>query len=343
MKKQSFVNQAKNFLLRVAEKLHFFPYTQDQNYKFSYKISVKNISQKQQKSTLVVPVPLDIQKEQSVVWVQFQPDLTNYFIEQKFHNSYLLYPVDLQPAENFEIEESFQVSVFPYHPKLSQTFTFDDYKLSPEIKKQFFSSNKYIQFEHPEIQKLAYQIKGSEQNVIAVARKINDFVIDYLEYKNPILGLYSALEALEKKEVDCGGYDTLFVALCLAIGIPARVVSGFWADPNVGLRPSDEMMHAWAEFMLPNGEWISVDPSIEQLFLQRRTNKSGRFGFVGSDRVVFSKGCDIPLQINGQTYSTDILQNAFVAPQNDDLTVEIFCQVKYFEVLQPAETIKNND
>lgn len=343
MRKQPLMNQIKNSLLLFAEKLHFFSYTQDQTYKFICKVSVKNISEKPQKSTLVFPVALDTQKEQSVAWIGFKPNITNYFIEQKFHNSYLLYPIDLQPGEEFQVEESFQVSVLPCRPKLSQDFTFDDYKLTPEQKKQFFSSNKYLQFEHPEIQKLAKEMKGSEQNVMKVARKINDFVIDYLEYKNPILGLYSALEALEKKEVDCGGYDTLFVALCLAVGIPARVVSGFWADPMLGLQPSKDVMHAWAEFMLPNGEWISVDPSIEYLFAKRRTNKSGRFGFVGSDRVVFSKGCDLSLNINDQTYSTDILQNAFLAPQSDDLMVEVFCEVKNLVILQPAENLQKND
>ena len=39
--------------------------------------------------------------------------------------------------------------------------------------------------------------------------------MDFLEYGNPILGLYSAEEAKEKKIVDCGGFASLFVEKCI--------------------------------------------------------------------------------------------------------------------------------
>ncbi len=97
--------------------------------------------------------------------------------------------------------------------------------------------------------------------------EIYDLVMDFLEYGNPILGLYSAKEAEEKKCVDCGGFASHFVEKCIESGIQARVVVGFWTSPSL------HAMHAWAEFLSKEGVWVPVDPTVEKLRREGRTKR----------------------------------------------------------------------
>ena len=107
----------------------------------------------------------------------------------------------------------------------------------------------------------------------------NEFVISYLTYGNPIDGLYTAQEAREKRVVDCGGFDSLLQDELKKKGIESKIVAGFWAGYETN------GMHAWLEI----GD-IPADPSMEYLRRKGRTRKSGKLGFVGSDRIAFSIG-----------------------------------------------------
>jgi hypothetical protein len=61
---------------------------------------------------------------------------------------------------------------------------------------------------------------------------------------------------LQKGVGDCSEYSYLFVALCRAAGIPARVQAGF-AFHRVGEALEDG--HMWAEYYLENYGWVPVD------------------------------------------------------------------------------------
>ena len=80
-------------------------------------------------------------------------------------------------------------------------------------------------------------------------------------------------------------------------------------------------MHAWAMIALPDDKILPFDPSSEILFSSATSTKSGGFGWIGSDHIVFSLGCDFPIIIDGRSVGVDILQNAFVYPKNNDVTI----------------------
>jgi len=64
------------------------------------------------------------------------------------------------------------------------------------------------------------------------------------------------LWALEKRLGDCSEYSYLFVALCRAAGIPARIQAGFaFHSENEVLEDG----HMWAEYYLENYGWVPVD------------------------------------------------------------------------------------
>ncbi|MBK7287794.1 MAG: transglutaminase domain-containing protein [Flavobacteriales bacterium] len=76
--------------------------------------------------------------------------------------------------------------------------------------------------------------------------------VKYTQYTNTDNG---ALNALETKRSDCSGFSDLFVSLCRANDIPARVVYGFLTE--YGSNPR----HAWAEAYTNEYGWIRFDPT----------------------------------------------------------------------------------
>jgi len=102
----------------------------------------------------------------------------------------------------------------------------------------------------------------------------------------------------------CNQYSAFFVALCRAVGIPARSVSGFigwkpWIKEE-DLRPiyefetklspgglagvqhyGSQIPHMWAEFYIPNYGWIPIDGT------------SRKFGHRDNEKVILSKGRDV--------------------------------------------------
>lgn len=94
------------------------------------------------------------------------------------------------------------------------------------------------------------------------ARKVFRFVRKHMEYVYPPPGDRGASTALALGKGDCGQYADLFVALCRSAGVPARMAPGYRLElpkPGEGKTTCSAGCHAWAEFMLPTGEWLPAD------------------------------------------------------------------------------------
>ncbi|MEK7451289.1 MAG: hypothetical protein AAB643_00315, partial [Patescibacteria group bacterium] len=65
-----------------------------------------------------------------------------------------------------------------------------------------------------------------------------------------------------------------------------------------------------------------TDPSVEHLLSRGRTDKSGRFGFIGSDRIVFSRGSDITLEVEDKKITADILQNPIIIAEKGEGSIK---------------------
>ena len=132
----------------------------------------------------------------------------------------------------------------------------------------------------PEIIRTAYRIVGGEENPYRKARMIFSWVKRNMRYQRhvPRRGAMAALSTLRG---DSGQFADLFVALCRAVGVPARPVYGFLADQAPELQ-----RHAWAEFYLPGHGWIPADPAAGK----------DAFGHLDNRRIVASAGRNIRLQ-----------------------------------------------
>ena len=123
-------------------------------------------------------------------------------------------------------------------------------------------------------------------------------MIDHTTYKL-LDTVASATYCLEQGHGECTEYAALFVGLCRAAGVPARAVTGFR-----GSKAND--WHAWAEFMLPDGRWIPVDPTQGEHNLY---NRAISFGTADNRRIALCKTYDVRLKDvdKGQSES-DFLQ-----------------------------------
>lgn len=294
----------------LQDHLDLAPYSKPRSFYVTYTVRLQSDSDKPSVISLIVPIPSDSEYQQ-VNHLKFNKNPSEINSEKKCGNKYAQWKLELPPFENREYAMQFEALIKPR--KCGQIkFTLDQYQHQDKnLTAPFLSANAYINPSDPVIKKIAAQIIGEEKDLERVIKAINEYVIQSLSYGNPIDGLHDYQSALRHRSTDCGGYDTFLISLLRSVGIPSRVVSGFWLGyPNM-----KNCMHAWMELMLPSGEWIPLDPSSEQLFRQGRMWASGRLGYTGSDRLAMSFGEDMMLESGNGKITTDILQNPIIEPK----------------------------
>lgn len=136
----------------------------------------------------------------------------------------------------------------------------DDLKIPehpPAAIHQYLAGSPYIEVQHHAIKALAKEIMSGVDSGATDWQKVEaiyDYVLAHVEYvEGPDK---SALEALHDKQADCQGRSMLFIALCRANKIPARMV---WVDG-----------HAYPEFYLDNdkgeGAWYPCESAGTRAF-----------------------------------------------------------------------------
>ncbi|RJG07819.1 DUF3488 domain-containing protein [Noviherbaspirillum cavernae] len=122
---------------------------------------------------------------------------------------------------------------------------------------------------NPRTRELAATLrKRSSDNAEMVNAVLRFFREEKFRYtlEPPVLGTHAVDEFLfDTRAGFCEHYSSAFVVLMRAMGIPARVVTGYQggeinpADGYMTIRQSDA--HAWAEVWLANRGWVRVDPT----------------------------------------------------------------------------------
>jgi Transglutaminase-like superfamily len=276
-------------------------YTRTQKYSVKYIVKVSNHSNAVRDYQMLIPVPLNTSYQTILKQPHFNSATVEILRDSVFGNVGALFAGEIEGDGVVKVEQDFEVEVKPRNIVKSE---------------EWIVSNVC---KHTEIQNV--EQKSGDYEGIEALRVLNQKVVESLVYGDPISGLYKAQDALSREKVDCGGFDSYLVALAQNRGYKARIVSGFWA----GYR--NNTMHAWLEVQLPDGSVVPLDPSIEQLAKHGRTKKSGKFGFVGSDRIVFSHGCCLSFVINGQKKEVEILQHPLLLPHDPNLRYELEVQV----------------
>jgi tetratricopeptide (TPR) repeat protein len=97
----------------------------------------------------------------------------------------------------------------------------------------------------------AREIAGDDRDAWSVARKLSDWTYKNLKWRR--VDYATAAQTLATRQADCLEFSQLFVAMARAVGLPARVVTGFaHSDNSFG-------GHAWVEVYA--GRWVELDPT----------------------------------------------------------------------------------
>ena len=124
----------------------------------------------------------------------------------------------------------------------------------------------------PEMKEFAHRFvpEVTYGNLVQLAAAVLDY-IPYISQSTSVMT--SAIEAFQYQQGVCQDHSHVFIAMCKALGLPARYVSGYLHVDNTPHLAS----HAWCEVFL-NNTWYSFDIS-NQLF----SPKSHVYVAVGRD------------------------------------------------------------
>jgi hypothetical protein len=116
----------------------------------------------------------------------------------------------------------------------------------------------FVQSDYNEIIALAKRAVGETKDSAEAAKKIESFVSGYIENKGLSVGYASAAEVAAGKTGDCTEFAVLTAAMCRAVGIPARVVTGLVYTKTFGDKENVFGGHAWVEAYVGD-KWIGLD------------------------------------------------------------------------------------
>lgn len=117
---------------------------------------------------------------------------------------------------------------------------------------------RFLQSDNSEIVALAKRAVGDTKDAAEAVERIEAFVNNYIENKSLSVGYASAVEVAASRQGDCSEFAVLTAAMCRAIGIPARMVSGLVYTEDFGDRENMFGGHAWTEAYI-GGKWIGLD------------------------------------------------------------------------------------
>jgi len=107
---------------------------------------------------------------------------------------------------------------------------------------------------------IASQVKWNTSSFLS---ELNEFIFKQFAYEIREEGAPNSAEfTLVNRKGSCRDYAVLFSAMCRALGLATRFVSGYY----VGVAPIDvpnqtHHLHAWVEVYLPGGGWRGYDPT----------------------------------------------------------------------------------
>lgn len=158
---------------------------------------------------------------------------------------------------------------------------------------RYYTRSQELLEQTPEVILVAREIIGDEENPFLQAKAIYRWCMENISYKYP--PNRGIRYSLPRRTGDCGSYSLIFVALCRAVGIPARVANGHWCcEPK-------KNYHVWNEFYIPKYGWIPADATDGRVNRDDAGKLAGKgdpyyyFGNLDSGRFISSKGTSIQL------------------------------------------------
>ena len=180
-------------------------------------------------------------------------------------------------------------------------------KAELDAQQPYLQAEPLIEANNGDVVAFAARTVGKETNLYRKAQQLFSAVNLALNYSEDNSQPQNAAAVLSRRTAHCEGYTNLYVACLRAVGIPARVVSGYlymperhmtaeYVDMTSGSIRLDGLRHVWVEFYLPQTGWVAADPTFTYTYeINGQTQKFvdlSYFANVGIGRryVFFSYG-----------------------------------------------------
>ncbi len=165
--------------------------------------------------------------------------------------------------------------------KLKEKIKFPLTEIPKEIKK-YTQPSKTIDSNNENIIRLASKLIEGEDDLYFVVFKLAEWTKENIRYDLTTSTGQTTQKAswvLDNKEGVCDELTNLFIALCRALGIPARFISGV-SYTNVESSKEGWGPHGWAEVYFPKYGWVPFDVTY------------GQFGFVDATHIKLKESMD---------------------------------------------------
>jgi hypothetical protein len=260
------------------------------SFNFSYIITVAPPASSS-KERVWVPLP-STDQFQTISELQLKaPSNIRMHKDSRYGNRYAFFTLDPSRVKTpFEIRLTFHV--VRYERRVELTSAADLSGPFPKEVAPFLQPDRFIPIDG-DIARLAREQTQSMTDPIEKARKIYEYVTSTVRdnRSDPDRVRSDSASACDSHHGDCADFESQFIGMARAEGIPARFDMGF-------LLPKEQKggaildYHCWAEFYVNGIGWIPVDAAEAG---QEPDKHDHFFGAIDADRVTFSMGRDVPL------------------------------------------------
>jgi cytohesin len=269
---------------------------------------------------LWIPIPREWDSQKAVKIVSVEPEPHGKYVDPEYGNPMLFWDFGKEPEKaSYKVNLKFRSEQYDVHSNIDPNRVGPYDKTSKDYALYTRSTNTVVLTD--KVRTLAKIAVGDVENPYLQAKQIYELVREKMYYRGPdwqekidsietILGspVIDPKTGQEHYNGVCYHHSLVFVALCRAVGIPARNVIAFWdyspwnqttaehREPTIGFRElsikglaiSSRLGlggHGWAEIYLHNYGWIPVDPTF------------GCFGNsnVNNRAVIITKGRDVQI------------------------------------------------
>ncbi|MBQ2644392.1 transglutaminase domain-containing protein [bacterium] len=209
--------------------------------------------------TLTIKLPSDVPQRQKILSLSVNP--TPKEIVTKNGEKYALIYIP-RPSNQVTVSISGEAMVRTYNLNIAQKINKNiDTLLTDDDISYYLRPEQNIETNSKLIKSVARKKIPTATNKIDTVKNIFDFVVNYMTYDFRETGKdKGAVASVQSGRGVCEEFADLFVALCRAKGIPARVVEGFDL-PFIDDRRDKFGGHAWAEVYFPEYGWVTFDPT----------------------------------------------------------------------------------
>jgi transglutaminase-like putative cysteine protease len=100
--------------------------------------------------------------------------------------------------------------------------------------------------------------RGTVQTLVELTRAIHETI----QYERREEGrARPPAETLRRKRGACRDVAVLLAEILRALGLAARIVSGYLREADDSIHRAERSLHAWTEVFLPGAGWVGLDPT----------------------------------------------------------------------------------